>query len=125
MDLAEESAHLREALISRESIDEAKGIIMAIRACTPDEAFAELVRVSSHHNVKVRQLAAAMVTCAAYDRDRIARVASELPIAGIVYNEWSRFLPSAGAQPGCHLGHPYRRHGRLRPQGLQKLLRSV
>jgi AmiR/NasT family two-component response regulator len=100
MDLAEESAHLREALVSRESIDEAKGIIMAVRACTPEEAFADLVRVSSHHNVKVRQLAAALVACAAYDRDQVAKVAVDVPVAAVVYNEWARFLPSAGTQPG-------------------------
>lgn len=52
---------LRTALESRATIDQAKGIVMAIRGCGPDEAFEILAQISSSSNVKLRDLAARMV----------------------------------------------------------------
>jgi transcriptional regulator with GAF, ATPase, and Fis domain len=58
-------AHLNAALGSRAVIDQAIGIIMASRACSADEAFAVLRRMSNDRNVKLRDVAAAMTEAAA------------------------------------------------------------
>lgn len=50
-------AQLREALTSRAVIDQAKGVLMAARRISADEAFALLVEQSQQENVKVRDLA--------------------------------------------------------------------
>jgi GAF domain-containing protein len=49
--------HLREALESRDAIGQAKGILMARRNCTSDEAFEALRKVSQRRNVKLREIA--------------------------------------------------------------------
>ncbi|GAA2135274.1 hypothetical protein GCM10009844_00360 [Nocardioides koreensis] len=59
--MAEEIAQLREALSSRSTIDQAKGLVMAERRCTPDEAFRHLVKLSNDTNVRVADVAAALV----------------------------------------------------------------
>ena len=48
---------LRDALVSRAVIDQAKGVIMAIRGVSPDAAFEVLAEQSQQENVKVRDLA--------------------------------------------------------------------
>ena len=53
--------HLQAAMDSRAVIEQAKGIIMGERRCTPDEAFAVLTRTSQDTNRKVRDVAAALV----------------------------------------------------------------
>lgn len=55
------SENLTEAMASRAVIEQAKGIIMAARSCTPDDAFGILVAQSQHENIKVRDLAAELV----------------------------------------------------------------
>lgn len=52
---------LQEALESRKVIDMALGILIALHHCTPEEAFAILVRTSQHHNRKLRDLARVLV----------------------------------------------------------------
>ncbi|MEV4388063.1 GAF and ANTAR domain-containing protein [Micromonospora sp. NPDC049580] len=52
---------LREAMRSRAVIEQAKGIIMGERRCTPDEAFALLSKISQDTNRKVRDVAEALV----------------------------------------------------------------
>jgi len=42
-------------------IEQAKGIIMGERRCTPDEAFALLTQISPDSNRKLRDVAAALV----------------------------------------------------------------
>jgi PAS domain-containing protein len=61
-DLAE---NLDRALVSRQEIDEAKGIVMEQRRCGPDEAFQYLAALSQRENVKVRVLAHLIVSQAA------------------------------------------------------------
>lgn len=56
-----ELAQLRRALTTRPTINLAKGVVMAVRRCDEDAAFADLVRVSRHHNLPVAALAAALV----------------------------------------------------------------
>jgi GAF domain-containing protein len=53
---------LRAALIARAVIDQALGIIMAQQRCTSDEAFDILRRASQSRNVKLRDVAAGLVT---------------------------------------------------------------
>jgi len=59
--LAAEVAGLREAMKTRPVIDQAKGLIMADRRCTPDEAFRIIKKLSMDTNVRVADVAAALV----------------------------------------------------------------
>jgi hypothetical protein len=59
--LAAEATGMREALTTRPVIDQAKGIIMADRRCTAEEAFEVLKRLSMDTNVRVADVAAALV----------------------------------------------------------------
>ena len=52
---------MRLAMESRAVIEQAKGILMAERRCTPDEAFAALVRASQDAHRKLRDVAALLV----------------------------------------------------------------
>ena len=60
-DAVELAEGLRQAMESRAVIEQAKGKIMATNRCTPDEAFAILVRASQRENVKVREVARRLV----------------------------------------------------------------
>jgi PAS domain-containing protein len=60
-ELEELATDLQQSLRSRSTIDQAKGIIMSDRGCTPEEAFEHLVRLSSTTNVKLRDIAAGIV----------------------------------------------------------------
>lgn len=64
-DQVELTTQLREALSSRAVIDQAIGIVMGQRRCSPGEAFDVLRRASQHRNVKLRVLAAQMVAAVA------------------------------------------------------------
>ena len=50
-----------DLLQSRAALEEAKGIVIALRRCDPDEAWQTLRRASQQFNVKVRELAVALV----------------------------------------------------------------
>jgi transcriptional regulator with GAF, ATPase, and Fis domain len=52
---------LRDALLTRELIGEAKGIIMANRGCSPEEAFEALRTHSQHENRKLHAIARELV----------------------------------------------------------------
>lgn len=56
--------HLQAAMESRAVIEQAKGIVMAERRCTADEAFTILSKISQDTNRKVRDVAAALVASA-------------------------------------------------------------
>jgi transcriptional regulator with GAF, ATPase, and Fis domain len=64
------SENLQQAMASRAEIEQAKGIIMASKGCTADEAFAELRAQSQHENVKLRDIAADIVRRAQRTRHR-------------------------------------------------------
>ncbi|WP_410589966.1 ANTAR domain-containing protein [Amycolatopsis sp. lyj-23] len=57
----EKAEHLRTALTSRAVIDQAKGMLMAIRQVGADDAFAILVEQSQRENTKLRDLAGRFV----------------------------------------------------------------
>lgn len=59
--LSAEVASLREALHTRGTIGQAMGLIMADRRCSPEEAFEVLKRLSMNTNVRVADVAAALV----------------------------------------------------------------
>lgn len=50
-----------ELLQSRAAIEEAKGAVIAVRRCSPDEAWHTLRTASQQSNVKLRDLAAALI----------------------------------------------------------------
>ncbi|WP_406255077.1 ANTAR domain-containing protein [Streptomyces chartreusis] len=58
---------LGRALVSHAVIDQARGMVMALVPCSSDRAWDLLVDVSQHCNVKLRDVAAALV---ATTRDR-------------------------------------------------------
>jgi hypothetical protein len=59
--MAEEIEQLREALSSRAVIDQAKGIVMARAGCSADDAFRRMVKMSNDSNVRVAEVASALV----------------------------------------------------------------
>lgn len=61
----EAETDLRTAMASRTTIDLAVGIIMGQNRCGQEEAFEILKAVSNHRNVKLRQIAADLVTSVA------------------------------------------------------------
>jgi hypothetical protein len=56
-----EVSQLQQALASRSTIDQALGVLMAQNRCTRDEAFAILRRASQTRNVKLREVAEAII----------------------------------------------------------------
>jgi GAF domain-containing protein len=62
------AAHMQAAMASRAVIEQAKGIIMADRRCSADEAFRILTKTSRDSNRKLRDVAAALVAEAAGNR---------------------------------------------------------
>ena len=60
-ELAEEVVHLKEALVSRATIDQAKGILMGKHRCSADQAFDILRQLSNDTNVRLADVAAALV----------------------------------------------------------------
>ena len=60
--LREEAEHLRQALVSRPEIDQAKGILMARFGYDAEDAFRHLVAVSQKRNVKLREIARDVVS---------------------------------------------------------------
>jgi GAF domain-containing protein len=59
---ADQNDQLRSSIVSRAVIDQALGVIMATERCPQDKAFALLQSVSQNTNVKIRDLAATIVT---------------------------------------------------------------
>jgi GAF domain-containing protein len=55
------SARLGEAMASRATIEQAKGILMGAQRCGPDQAFELLIRASQRENVKLRDIARRIV----------------------------------------------------------------
>ncbi|MEI5098478.1 ANTAR domain-containing protein [Streptomyces sp. PmtG] len=59
--LRAENDQLARALSSRAVIDQARGMLMALAPCSSERAWGLLVDVSQHCNVKLRDVAAALV----------------------------------------------------------------
>ncbi|MGH3210076.1 MAG: GAF and ANTAR domain-containing protein [Trebonia sp.] len=58
----DQNDQLRSSIVSRAVIDQALGVIMATERCPQDKAFAMLRSVSQNSNVKLRDIAATIVT---------------------------------------------------------------
>ena len=52
---------MQEAMASRAVIEQARGVLMAQRGCSPEEAFSTMSRASRTSNRKLRDIAAAIV----------------------------------------------------------------
>ncbi|WP_369250625.1 ANTAR domain-containing protein [Streptomyces sp. R41] len=61
LELRAEIEQLGKALASRAVIDQARGMVMALAPCSSERAWDLLVDVSQHCNVKLRDVAAALV----------------------------------------------------------------
>ena len=61
VDLEAENAQLKIGLSTRAVIGQATGLLMRRYSLTADEAFDRLVKLSSHSNVKLRDVAATIV----------------------------------------------------------------
>jgi ANTAR domain-containing protein len=61
LELQVENEQLSRALASRAVIDQARGMVMALAPCSGERAWGLLVDVSQHCNVKLRDVAAALV----------------------------------------------------------------
>jgi hypothetical protein len=72
---------------SRPVIEQAKGILMAHRKQSADEAFAELVEVSQLHNVKLATLSTALTAVTASNDDVPA------PLVDVVATHWPELVP--------------------------------
>jgi GAF domain-containing protein len=70
---------LRQAMEHRAVIEQAKGIVMSERRCTPEEAFALLTKISQGTNRKVRDVASALVAGVAGTPGRPAGPRSAAP----------------------------------------------
>lgn len=69
---ADRNEQLRSSIVSRAVIDQAIGVIMAAERCPQDRAFAILRGVSQNTNVKLRDLAATIVTDVSGEPPRLA-----------------------------------------------------
>ena len=63
--LRHENQQLRHAMETRAVIDQARGMIMALVPCSSEAAWQLLVGISQHCNVKLRDLAGALVATTA------------------------------------------------------------
>jgi anti-sigma regulatory factor (Ser/Thr protein kinase) len=79
--------HLSAALVTRPTIEQAKGILVTLRSATPDQAFAELRHASQTHNVRLRHLAEALVETAS------GRTPDSPELRNIISEEWGRLFP--------------------------------
>ena len=81
-------AHLNAALVTRPTIEQAKGVLVTLRCATPDQAFAELRHASQTHNVKLRRLAEALVETAS------GRTPDDPELRKVIWQEWGRLFPA-------------------------------
>lgn len=79
--------HLNAALVTRPTIEQAKGVLVTLRSATPDQAFAELRHASQTHNVKLPGLADALVETAS------GRTPDAPELRKVIWQEWGRLFP--------------------------------
>ncbi|MEW1958176.1 ANTAR domain-containing protein [Kineococcus sp. NPDC059986] len=84
--LQAELAQLRTALTRRPVIDMAKGAIMALTRCDEDTAFRQLSQVSQTHNVKLYDLASALLS----DLRRAEAAPGNAEVDHLVQRNWTR-----------------------------------
>ncbi|KMS71726.1 hypothetical protein ACM01_26295 [Streptomyces viridochromogenes] len=62
LELEEEVAQLKEAVVSHAVVDQAIGMVVALGRVSPDQGWAVLKDVSQHTNIKLRQVAQLILT---------------------------------------------------------------
>jgi len=80
---------LNEALCSRPCIEQAKGVLASKRHCTPQQAFEEIRFVSQQHNIKISELASALVDTAA------ERLPEDRRVRAAIWVEWADLFPKS------------------------------
>ncbi len=78
--------HLDAALVTRPVIEQAKGVLTGTRCATPEQAFAELRYVSQNHNVKLHELATALVDIAS------GRDTDNPVLRKVIQHEWGNLF---------------------------------
>lgn len=83
----DELAHLHEAVQSQRDIGMAIGLMSARFACSTEQAWRTMLRVSQHSNTKVRHVARVLVstydgTANAEDRELLRSFVAHLPPSG-------------------------------------------
>jgi hypothetical protein len=79
---------VRDDDTSRTKIDVAVGILVGLRGCAPDEAFAELVKVVQHAGIGIGSMARALVDLAGGRSGTSANYAE-------AFNAWGELLAQA------------------------------
>lgn len=93
---ADQVRHLHASMVHREVIEQAKGIIMGERRCSPDEAFAVLVKMSQNSNRKVRDIAADLAHRTSHMPGPIPVTASPPPGAAVTHLQLTTGADQAG-----------------------------
>ena len=86
------SRDVRAAAQSRSAIEQAKGILMAYRAQSPDQAFIELAHASLQHNVELAALTTAVVQVASGESHLLP-----LSLRDVIETHWPALLVDATA----------------------------
>ncbi len=89
---------LQQALASRSMIDQALGVVMGRTGCSRDDAFAQLRRASQDGNVKLRDVAASVLTGATGRPPAVSH--PFVPASSRSLPGGRRALLSGGGQPG-------------------------
>ena len=97
MDIASRSPDSRRA--GARILDTAEGVLLALRGCTLNQAFVEIVRTAKSHNVSTLSLADALVAIAqtpsCHDIDDAAFVAARATWGDL----FDRIRPNSAASP--------------------------
>ena len=81
-------AQLEAAMATRPVIEQAKGVLVTARSMSPDQAFSELRYVSMQHNVKLNELAEALVAMVGGHQD------VDPCLGKIIGHEWGGIVPN-------------------------------
>jgi hypothetical protein len=82
------NGQLEAALATRPVIEQAKGVLVSARSMSPEQAFSELRYVSMQHNVKLNDLAQALVATVGGHRD------VDPCLRNIIGHEWGGIVPN-------------------------------
>lgn len=105
VDLAIEAGQLREAMASRAVIEQAKGLVMALRRCGPDAAVNELKVVSQRTNIKLQVLATVLTT--AVDQRSVLDAQDPVAVKIVLANWPSVSGPPTEPAPGSDALHAW------------------
>lgn len=82
---------------ARACLDLARGVLIALTGCSPEQAFTALARVAHHHDVPVFALAAALTTTAQHHDDTTGL---DEHLVSAVTMSWGRLWPQRVAGTG-------------------------